>query len=145
MPANDIETKVEAAMVAYLQSETGFITYRGLEPEIRELPAVFAHCGSVIEAPIDTGNYQCEVTAVIICKAQRDTEDGPDPLAAFRFRLATVRDALNWTDLADRLTLAGSDFTCMFALDRGGDTAVDSDNLVATIKRELHCCGTAGL
>lgn len=145
MAANDIETKVEDAMVAYLESETGYVCYRGLDPEIRELPAVFAHCGSVIEAPLDTGNYQCDATVVVICKAQRDVDGGPDPLADFRLRLATVRDALNWTDLGDRLTAAGTDFTCMYALDRGGDTAVDSDNFVATIKRELHCAGTAGL
>lgn len=145
MAANDIETKVEAALVAHLAAITGYTVYRGLETLYKGLPGVHAHCGSVVEAPIDTGNYQCEADVVVSAKAQRDYDEDPDPLIEFRNRLSIVRDALNTTDLADSLSAATPGFTCFLALDRGGGTAVDNDNFVATIKRELHACCTAGL
>lgn len=142
-PYNDLASKLEAAMKA--QAETVSLANRGQAPvhtavaaDTLALPRIICRAEQGAEALLDSGNFEMEAAVDIYSDAR-----GDGSLTAHRSRVAYVFDAFMQDTLADILTAALADFTCIGVFGREmGLTEKEDDHWVTPFRFRAVCCGS---
>jgi hypothetical protein len=149
-PFNDLESKLEAAMLAVVntltltvaEGEGEIVKNTGLDADAFGIPSVIVSCESTgDETPRDTGNFLCRATVTI------STHSSDATLAAHRSRVATVRDAFLDDAIETTLSAAASDFHCFermrCEMRREIANTADGKNVLRNVLEfEAICCAS---
>lgn len=153
-PWNDLESKVEAAMLAVVNGltlsgdsdEEALVKNTGLDDEAFGVPNVICSCPSVEDETVrGTGIFRARAAVTVTSNFNDAT------LTTHRARVATVRDAFMQTDIAATLSAALADFHCYEARVLAMRSSVGfrdqgETNFGAVTKNvlelEMVCCGS---
>jgi len=148
-PFNDLESKLEAAMLALVNTltltvgadEEALTKNTGLDDDAFGVPNVICYAEVGSEYVKDSGNFVCQ------CRVTVTSHPSDTTLANHRARVATVRDAFMDDGLAATLSANGTDFHCLTIERRSGmrhEIASRDDGKVmkSTMEFEAVCCGS---
>lgn len=136
MSFSNLESKIEqAAKIVHDNALTGYASRTGLDSAEKTLPGVLFHAEKGAERPLNSGNYQCKLTIVVMDSADTKTLDNHRDGAAKVFDLF-LDDAI-----ATTLSSAIDDFTVLLVSARDGSaTRTEDRQWVSEISLGLYAC-----